>query len=80
MIKNYKSSIRKNLKRKQQDIHKVIAEKLDKEGIVEVLAGIYTELYLLKKQLMSKGTIEPEQAYLIGEIYEYLNDGGKSSQ
>jgi hypothetical protein len=50
----------------QQSIAKGIKEK----GLVEALAIIYSELYILKKQLMSKGVIEPELNYLLGEVYE----------
>jgi len=75
MIKNYKTSIRKNLKGK--DLCKTIAERLRDEGIVEVIASMYLELYNLKVQLMNKGVIEPETAYLLGEIYEHFSEEDK---
>lgn len=80
MIKGYKSSIRKSLKKSQQDLHKIIAKQLEKEGIVEVLAAIYLEMYYLKKQLMVKGHIEPEAAYLVGEVYEHFEKQDRTDQ
>jgi len=65
----YEKNIKKHLK-SDNFLYAKIAEGLQKQGLVEVLAVIYQELYLLKKQLMSSGAIEPEVSYLLAEIYE----------
>lgn len=65
----YKKNIKKHLQSNNL-LYKKIAEGLEQQGLVEVLAVIYQELYLLKKQLMGSGVIEPEASYLLAEIYE----------
>ena len=77
MIKGYKSSVRRNLKRKQDDLLKKVAQALEKQGIVETIAATYLELYNLKKQLMAKRIIEPEASYLLAEIYESFEENNK---
>lgn len=61
-------------------LHSSIVKELYEKGQVEVLAAIYTELYELKKQLMSKGVIDPELGYLLGEIYETFEEFDKKAK
>lgn len=51
-------------------LHISIYKELCNKGQISVLSTVYTELYELKKQLMTKGVISPELGYLLGEIYE----------
>ena len=74
----YEKNIKKHLQ-SENLLYKKIAEALN-EGIVEALAVIYQELYLLKKQLMTKGIIDPEASYLLAEIYEeFMKQDGEQN-